>query len=95
MIRLILVLLALAASPSAPQAVGGATEVRALPMHFEWRQEGPVETCGKTCRSWISAVGMITIDTPAEFRAFVEGQTCEALLLCSTPRVDRPSAPWS
>jgi hypothetical protein len=74
MIRLMLVLLALAASPSTPQARGEATEVRSLPMRFEWRQEGPEETCAKTCRSWISAVGMITIDTPAEFRAFVEGR---------------------
>jgi hypothetical protein len=72
MIRLILVLLALAASPNTPQAGGGATEVRSLPMHFEWRQDGPVETCGKTCRSWISAVGVITSNTPAEFDAFVK-----------------------
>jgi hypothetical protein len=74
MIRLILVLLAIAASPSTPQARGGALEVRSLPMHFEWRQEGPVETCGKTCRSWISAVGVITSGTPAEFGGFVEGR---------------------
>jgi hypothetical protein len=43
-------------------------------MRFEWRQDGPVETCGKTCRRWISAEGMITIDTPTEFHAFVEGR---------------------
>jgi hypothetical protein len=41
-------------------------------MRFEWKQESPTETCGKTCRRWISAVGMITNDTPAEFGAFVE-----------------------
>src|SRR5262249_44643650 len=51
-----------------------ATDVRLLPMHFEWRQEGPVETCGNTCRNWISAVGVITSGTPAEFRAFVDGR---------------------
>jgi len=76
MIRLIVtvVLLALAASLSILQGRGWATEVRSFPMHFEWRQEGPVETCGKTCRSWISAVGVITSRTPAEFGAFLEGR---------------------
>jgi hypothetical protein len=74
MIRAILtvVLLALAASPI--QGRGLPPEVHSLPMRFEWRQEGPVETCAQTCRSWISAVGMVTIDTPAEFHAFVEGR---------------------
>jgi hypothetical protein len=74
MIRLILVMLALAASASIPQGRGWATEVGSFPMRFEWRQEGPVETCGKTCRSWISAAGVITSSTPAEFGAFVEGR---------------------
>jgi hypothetical protein len=74
MIRVILVLLALAASLSTPQGRGWATEARLFPMRFEWRQEGPVETCGKTCRSWISAVGVITSGTPAKFGAFVEGR---------------------
>jgi hypothetical protein len=74
MIRLVLVLLALAASLTTPQGRGWATEAHSFPMRFEWRQEGPVETCGKTCRSWISAVGVITGGTPAEFGAFVEGR---------------------
>src|SRR5262249_20367587 len=74
MIRLIFVLLALAASPSAPQARAEPADVRSLPMHFEWRQQNPTETRGKSCRSWISAAGMITNDTPAEFGAFVKGR---------------------
>jgi len=94
MIRLILTVVLLALAAGTLQGRGWATEVHSLPMRFEWRQKGPAETCGKTCGSWISAVGMITTDTPAEFHAFVEGVTCEALPLCSTPRVDRPSAPW-
>jgi len=73
MIGLIFALLALTASPSTPQGRGGVTEVHAFPMRFEWRQEGPVETCGKTCRNWISAVGVITSGTPVKFGAFVEG----------------------
>src|SRR5262249_5768184 len=74
MIRLIFVLLALVASLSAPRARAEPADVRSLPMHFEWRQENPTETCGKSCRSWISAAGMITNDTPAEFGAFVKGR---------------------
>jgi hypothetical protein len=74
MIRFILGLLALAASAGTPQGRVWATEPRSFPMHFEWKQEGPVENCGRTCRNWISAVGAITSGTPAEFAAFVEGR---------------------
>jgi hypothetical protein len=38
-------------------------------MRFEWRREGPPDTCGVNCRTWISAVGYITADTPREFEA--------------------------
>lgn len=43
-------------------------------MRFEWRREGPADVCGKSCRVWISAVGAITADTPAEFDKFVKAQ---------------------
>jgi hypothetical protein len=46
---------------------------RALPMHFDLRQEA-AETCAKTCRRWISATGVITADTPRDFLAFAEGK---------------------
>jgi hypothetical protein len=39
-------------------------------MRFEWQHQRPVESCGKTCRSWISAVGPITERTPDDFAAF-------------------------
>jgi hypothetical protein len=39
-------------------------------MRFEWRSEQPVDRCGKSCRSWISAVGPITDQTPDDFEAF-------------------------
>jgi hypothetical protein len=39
-------------------------------MRFEWRSEQPAGLCGKTCRSWISAVGLITERTPDDFEAF-------------------------
>src|SRR5262250_1070127 len=43
-------------------------------MRFEWWREGPADACGKNCRVWISAVGAITADTPAEFEKFVKLQ---------------------
>jgi hypothetical protein len=72
LISLIFGLLALVASSSTPQSRVWATELRSFPMHFEWRQGGPAETCGEPCRSWISAVGVITSGTPADFAAFVQ-----------------------
>ncbi len=49
----------------APSAEAGAThDVRRLPMHFDWI------SCSDGCRGWISAVGIITADTPKAFDAF-------------------------
>ncbi len=48
-----------------PSAHAGAThDVRKLPMHFSWI------SCSDGCRGWISAVGVITADTPKSFDAF-------------------------
>src|SRR5713226_851233 len=47
-----------------------ADDGSSAPMRFEWRREGPPDTCGSNCRVWISAVGYITADTPREFEAF-------------------------
>jgi hypothetical protein len=41
-------------------------------MRFEWKHEGPAESCGKTCRTWISATGAITPNTPKDFEKFAE-----------------------
>jgi hypothetical protein len=49
-----------------------ATGARSLPMQFAWQQEGPAKVCGKQCRTWISAVGTITAETPDTFSAFVK-----------------------
>jgi len=38
-------------------------------MRFEWRVE-TAGLCGKTCRTWISAVGPVTEHTPDDFMAF-------------------------
>lgn len=47
-----------------------AGDVRLLPMKFELAKEGPVSSCGNTCRTFISAVGAITKDTPSDFANF-------------------------
>ena len=44
-----------------------AADERSLPMAFALRREGPADVCGAKCRSWISAVGAITSDTPRQF----------------------------
>ena len=57
-----------------PSMVTEATAAgqRSLPMHFAWQREAPSTGCGTQCRTWISAVGTITADTPDAFRAFAE-----------------------
>ncbi len=39
-------------------------------MQFELRQEGPLEACKPNCRTWVSATGAITAETPRDFEAF-------------------------
>jgi hypothetical protein len=41
-------------------------------MHFDVRLEGPADVCGKDCRTWVSAIGAITADSPREFDLFVQ-----------------------
>jgi hypothetical protein len=42
------------------------------PMRFEWRVEGPARQCGSHCRSWISAIGVITENSARDFEAFAK-----------------------
>ena len=58
-----------------------AENVRGLPMSFEWRREGPAEACGTRCRSWISAIGSITADTPRQFEAFARNHDVRGAVL--------------
>ena len=55
-------------------SVTSAGDVRTLPMRFELVQEGPDAVCGQRCRTFISAVGAITKDTPNDFAAFARGR---------------------
>lgn len=71
MLRLVLAGLAcvcfLQELPGSPAYADGNA---AGPMQFEWRREGPQQVCGSACRTWVSAVGYVTGDTPREFEAF-------------------------
>ncbi|WP_439399143.1 hypothetical protein ACRQ5Q_17235 [Bradyrhizobium sp. PMVTL-01] len=47
---------------------GAALEERKLPMKFSWI------ACEPNCRGWVSAVGIITADTPKDFEEFARGR---------------------
>ena len=47
---------------------GVSLEERKLPMRFSW------VACQPNCRGWISAVGIVTADTPRDFDEFAHGR---------------------
>jgi hypothetical protein len=47
---------------------GATLEERKLPMKFSW------VACQPNCRGWVSAVGIITADSPKEFDEFARGR---------------------
>jgi hypothetical protein len=63
---------ALCTLPAIGPAAAPAVDTRALPMQFEFWTEGPTDACGTKCRSWVSATGAITSDTPRDFEAFAK-----------------------
>ena len=76
MIRLMLAASVLMTS-TLPLLAAGPVPVqstRSLPMHFAWRQDGPAGACRQSCHTWISAVGVITADTPRDFDEFAQGR---------------------
>jgi hypothetical protein len=62
------------ALPGAVATLGGSAhaaaslEERKLPMHFNWI------ACQPNCRGWVSAVGIVTADSPREFDEFARGR---------------------
>jgi hypothetical protein len=51
------------------QAQAGVTlEERKMPMRFSW------VVCQPNCRGWVSAVGIVTADTPQDFEEFARGR---------------------
>ncbi len=47
---------------------GTALEQRKQPMKFDWVD------CQPSCRGWVSAVGIVTADTPKDFEDFARGR---------------------
>src|ERR1700736_2572819 len=47
---------------------GVALEERKLPMRFSW------VACQPSCRGWVSAVGIVTADSPKDFDEFARGR---------------------
>jgi hypothetical protein len=47
---------------------GIALEERKLPMRFSW------VACQPNCRGWVSAVGIVTVDSPRDFDEFARGR---------------------
>jgi hypothetical protein len=47
---------------------GGSLEERKLPMRFSW------VTCEPNCRGWVSAVGIVTAESPGDFDEFAHGR---------------------
>jgi hypothetical protein len=51
-----------------PAQAGATLEERKLPMRFSWI------ACQPNCRGWISAVGIVTADSPRDFDDFARGR---------------------
>src|SRR6202790_3621072 len=47
---------------------GGSLEERKLPMRFTW------VACQPDCRGWVSAIGIVTSESPKEFDEFARGR---------------------
>ena len=56
------------ATPGGPANAGATLEQRKLPMHFSW------VACEPNCGGWISAVGIVTGDSPRDFDEFAHGR---------------------
>jgi hypothetical protein len=54
---------------------GSSLEERKLPMKFSW------VTCQLDCPGWVSAVGIVTTDSPADFDAFARGRELKGATL--------------
>jgi len=60
--------LAVVASIGVGAQAGGVLEERKLPMKFNW------VACEPSCRGWVSAVGIVTADSPKDFEDFAHGR---------------------
>jgi hypothetical protein len=84
MIRFLLGILALGSSclPALADGSPRLTDEAGPPsMLFQWHREGPAERCGMACRTWISAVGIITQNTPHDFEVFAKDRNVQGATL--------------
>ena len=51
-----------------PAQAGAALEERKMPMKFSW------VACEPNCRGWVSAVGVVTADSPEDFEDFARNR---------------------
>jgi hypothetical protein len=56
------------AAPAGPANAGATLEERKMPMRFRW------VACEPNCGGWISAVGIVTADSPRDFDEFAQGR---------------------
>ena len=56
------------AMPNGAARAGSSLEQRKLPMRFSW------VACQPNCRGWVSAVGIVTSDSPRDFEEFARGR---------------------
>ena len=66
---------------SCPERRSAAPDARSLPMHSRSGPKGPSEACGDKCRTWVSASGAITADTPRDFEAFAKSRKIEGMTI--------------
>jgi hypothetical protein len=64
---LCLALPAILATLGSSAHAGGTLEERKMPMRFSW------VACGADCRGWVSAIGIVTADSPQDFEEFARG----------------------
>jgi len=50
-------------------------------MQFEFRIEGPAETCGNKCRSFVTATGAITAESARDFETFAKANNIRGATL--------------
>jgi hypothetical protein len=58
-----------------------APDQRPLVMLFDLWSEGPAQACGKECRTWVSATGTITADTPGDFEDFANAHQINGMTI--------------
>jgi hypothetical protein len=69
--RIALILgIALSALAAVDWEAAASADPRSQEMRFDLLREGPTEACGSSCGAWVSAIGVITEDTPSVFERF-------------------------